>query len=58
MASVVFLSDEQLNRLHQWMAEEWHANNDEEMPPCIFARAVIETNEMARNGRDVSFFCD
>jgi hypothetical protein len=58
VASVVFLSDEQLNRLHQWMAEEWHVNNDEEMPPWAFARAAIEANEIARKGGNVSFFCD
>ena len=34
-------SDEELLGLHEWMADEWAANHDFELPPSQYARAVL-----------------
>ena len=34
-------TDEDLLNLHEWMADEWAANHDFELPPSQYARAVL-----------------
>lgn len=34
-------SDQDLLNLHDWMADEWVANHDFELPPSQYARAVL-----------------
>ena len=34
-------SDAELLDLHEWMADEWAANHDAELPPSQYARAVL-----------------
>lgn len=34
-------TDEDLLNLYEWMADEWAANHDFEMPPSQYARAVL-----------------